>query len=43
MILMVELFRARGFYPRSAQASALVLFCRAIQPLPAKFSRTVQV
>jgi len=42
LILIVELFRAAGFYPRIALASALVLFSLMIQHLAAKFCRSIQ-
>jgi hypothetical protein len=41
-ILIVELFRAGGFYPRIALALALVLFSLMIQHLAAKFCRSIQ-
>lgn len=42
LILVVELFRTGGLYPRIALVSALTVFCGVIQHLSAKLSQSFQ-
>lgn len=41
LILVVELFRTRGLYPRFVLVPSLTVFCGVIQHLSAKFSRSI--
>jgi len=42
LILVVELFRTGGLYPRIALVSALTVSCRVIQHLSAKLSQSIR-
>jgi hypothetical protein len=42
LILVVELFRTGGVYPRIVLAATLTLFCLLIQHLLAKLSQSIQ-
>jgi len=42
LILVIELFRTAGRYPRIVLASSLTLFCGIIQHLSAKLSQSIQ-
>lgn len=42
LILVIELFRTAGLYPRIALGSTLAVFCGVIQHLSAKFAQSIR-
>jgi len=42
LILLVELFRTAGFYPRIVLAAILIMFCMVIQRASVRFYRSIQ-